>query len=81
MLRTRTERAEQLRSSAQEAAASRHLDDFVDLAAGDTAAVQTAWSSFAPFLAHPVMATQAGNAMALLDRTAAALAARQPVTA
>ena len=79
MLLTRLERTEQLRSSAQAAAGSRHSADLVNLSGGDASAVQSAWSSFTPFLAHPVMAAQAGTAMELLDAAASALAARHPV--
>lgn len=81
MLLTRHERTEQLRLHAQEAAGTADSAVLVDLSGGDTSAVQSAWSSFAPFLAHPVMAAQAGTAMAVLDATASALAARQPVSA
>lgn len=76
----RHERAEQLRSRAQEAAGANRNTDLVELAGGDTALVQTAWSSFVPYLAHPVMAGSAGGAMALLDQAATALS-RRPVSA
>ena len=75
MLLTRLERAERLRAQVQtnEAAAT---GDLADVAAGDAAAVQTAWSGFVPMLAHPVMVASASTAMGALDAAAAMLATR-----
>lgn len=75
----RYERAERLRFHAIEAAGAPGDEDLVALAAGDASAVQSAWSSFVPYLAHPVMAGSAGAAMGLLDAAASAVAKRQPL--
>jgi hypothetical protein len=52
-----------------------------ELAQGDAGAVQVAWASFVPFLAHPAMAEPSRSAMGVLDATAAAVASRHPVAA
>lgn len=66
----RLEAAERLRSQAHESAIGATGVSATQLAitaAGDDAARQVAWSSFVPFLAHPVMATGARNAMSLIE--------------
>jgi hypothetical protein len=43
--------------------------------------VQTAWSSFVPYLAHPVMAAPAERAMAVLDAAATVVATSRSAAA
>ena len=73
MLLTRFERAERLRAHVQGDDPVDGARALVDVAAGDTAAVQTAWSGFVPLLAHPVMAGSASAAMGALDAAASLL--------
>ena len=70
---SRYERAERLRTQALEDAAG-GAALLAETARGDAASVQSAWSSFVPYLAHPVMAAPAGRAMAMLDAAAAVVA-------
>ena len=77
---SRYERAERLRMQAMEdvpTGAAR----LAETARGDAASVQSAWSSFVPYLAHPVMAAPAGRAMAMLDAAAAVVATNRPEAA
>lgn len=76
----RLEAAEQLRSQAHESALSdgrRAGTELASIAAVDDAAAQVAWSSFVPFLAHPVMASGAHEAMKLIDAAAATTSLRR----
>ena len=41
--------------------------ELADLAGGDVRALQVAWSTFVPFLAHPAMAKPADASMTVLD--------------
>ena len=75
MLINRYERAERLRMQALEDN-GRGATFLADTAAGDAASMQSAWCSFVPYLAHPVMADPAGRAMAVLDAAASAMTAR-----
>ena len=68
----RLETAERLRSQALQIAgngAPINPSQLVATAAGDDVAAAVAWSSFVPFLAHPVMANAARGAMALIDQS------------
>ena len=67
MLGTRFERVERLRAELMDAPAMEI--DLATVAGGDAAAVQSAWASFVPFLAHPVMAPASQVAMGRLDAT------------
>ena len=71
MLGTRFERVEQLRAQLMESPATEA--DLAAAAAGDAAAVQLAWASFVPFLAHPATAEPSRAAMGRLDATARAV--------
>ena len=70
----RLEAAEQLRSQAHELALgggggpTAHLS--ATAALSDGAAAQIAWSSFVPFLAHPVTAAGARDAMRVIETAA-----------
>ena len=66
---TRYERAERLRMQAMDDS-GHGATSLAETAAGDAASVQSAWCSFVPYLAHPVMADPAGRAMAVLDAAA-----------
>lgn len=79
MLGTRFERVERLRAQLMQDPATG--DDLAAAAGGDAAAVQLAWASFVPFLAHPAMAAPSQAAMGLLDATATAVAGRSRVAA
>ena len=79
MLGTRFERAERLRTQLMGPAEG--SSDLIDAAGGDAAAVQLAWASFVPFLAHPAMESPSRSAMGRLDATASAVATRSPVAA
>lgn len=73
-MHTRLERAELLRSQALTiTAAQTEPAHLLETAAGDAESVQSAWCSFVPYLAHPVMANPAGRAMEALDAAASAL--------
>lgn len=70
-MQLRIERTEDLRARAQHLAiAGRPADvTLLQAAAGDAATVTTAWASFVPFLAHPVMAVTARGGMDVLEQT------------
>ena len=76
MLLTRFERAERLRAHVQSDDMTLAPRTLVDAAGGDAAAMQTAWTSFVPLLAHPVMAGSASAAMEALDAAASMLVSR-----
>lgn len=64
-MQLRLERTEDVRAHAQQLGnAGQRPDELIQSAASDAAVVMTAWASFVPFLAHPVMA---GNARAGMD--------------
>lgn len=64
----RLERTEGVRAHAQRLAVSGGpSDDLLQVAAEDPAVVTTAWASFVPFLAHPVMAGAARAGMDVLE--------------
>jgi hypothetical protein len=66
----RLERTEGVRAQAQRlAVAGGSADELIATAAGDQVAVSTAWASFVPFLAHPVMAGTARAGMDVLEET------------
>ena len=77
---SRYERAERLRVQAMEATTA-GAAGLAETARGDAASVQSAWSSFVPYLAHPVMAAPAGRAMAVLDAAAAVVVTSRPEAA
>lgn len=79
MLGTRFERVERLRAQLMQDPADG--GDLTAVAGGDAAAVQSAWASFVPFLAHPVMAGASQSAMGILDVTATTVANPSPVAA
>ena len=82
MFLSRFERAEQLRVQVEDCdRTTADVRVVAELAHGDAAAVQTAWSSFVPYLAHPVMAPSATGAMALLDAAATVVVTRSPAAA
>ncbi len=81
MFSKRYERAEQLRASVQADTEQVAPSSLADLAQGDAAAVQAAWSGFVPYLAHPVMAASATGAMAVLDEAAALVGTRRGAAA
>ena len=69
----RLEAAERLRSQAHESALGVSRPNPAQLAvtaAADDAATEVAWSSFVPFLAHPVTAAGARDAMSLIEEAA-----------
>ena len=76
MLLTRFERAERLRAHVQSDDLIRSPQALADSAAGDAGALQTAWTSFVPLLAHPVMNGSASAAMEALDAAASMLVNR-----
>ena len=68
----RLETAERLRSQALQivgGVAPANPAQLAATVAGDDVAAQVAWSSFVPFLAHPVMAGAARGAMTLIDQS------------
>lgn len=71
-MQLRIERTEDVRARAQHlAVVGRPPDpDLLQVAAGDAVAVTTAWASFVPFLAHPVMAETARAGMEVLEHAA-----------
>lgn len=75
---TRFDRVEQLRTHLMSDPDAAQL---VDVAGGDAAAVQVAWASFVPFLAHPAMAAPTRSHLGVLDATASAVVSRPPVAA
>ena len=67
-MQLRLQRAEDLRAQAQEIAVTGgSLDDLSATTANDPVVVPTAWASFVPFLAHPVMAGTARAGMDVLE--------------
>lgn len=78
MLGTRFDCVERLRTQLMSDPDASHL---ADVAAGDAAAVQVAWASFVPFLAHPAMADHTRSHMGVLDAAASAVVSRRPVAA
>ena len=78
MLGTRFDRVEQLRTQLMSDSDAAQL---ADVAMGDAAAVQVAWASFVPFLAHPAMADPTRSHMGVLDAAAEAVVNRRPVAA
>lgn len=75
---TRFDRVEQLRTQLMSEPDAAQL---VTTAGGDAAAVQVAWASFVPFLAHPAMADPTRSHMGVLDATASAVVSPRPVAA
>jgi hypothetical protein len=64
------QRTEDVRAHAQQLAmAGESPDGALRAAAVDQVAATTAWASFVPFLAHPVMADMARGGMEVLERT------------
>ena len=79
----RLDHVEDLRARAHECALD-HRDgaaELAELARGDVRSLQTAWTAFVPFLAHPVMAAPARAGMGQLDSAATVTARRQPAAA
>lgn len=70
-MQLRIERTEDLRARAQHLAIAGKSADvtLLQAAAGDAATATTAWASFVPFLAHPVMADTARGGMNVLEQT------------
>ena len=67
-MQLRLQRAEDVRARAQQAAVNGgSLDDLTGVTAADPVVVPTAWASFVPFLAHPVMAGTARAGMDVLE--------------
>lgn len=68
-MQLRIERTEAVRARAQHLAVAGPGPDprLLHAASGDAVAVTTAWASFVPFLAHPVMAQMARVGMDVLE--------------
>lgn len=69
----RFERTERLRDHVFEASTHDDPSCLAAVAEGDGEAMASAWASFVPFMAHPVMATQARTATGLLEAATTAL--------
>ncbi len=71
-MQLRLQRAEHVRARAQQAAVTGgSMVDVTTVTAGDPVVVPTAWASFVPFLAHPVMASTARAGMDVLEHVPA----------
>ena len=67
----RIQRTEDVRARAHDLAICGRSADLtlIQAAGGDAATLTTAWASFVPFLAHPVMAETARAGMDVLEQT------------
>ena len=81
MFLTTFDRSERLRAHVQTVGDQPDAAALAELARGDAAALQGAWSGFVPLMAHPVMAEPASSAMTLLDAAVRMLASATPAAA